>query len=384
MARVQEFYKGRRKKKNLAIIPFIVLLALVSVTLVTFYGMQKYAVITKDGVSVELPILDDGSKQVTVDSQGNEVVNFEKVDANIVFDAPDYSTVQASVGENVPELRAIFVPAENITQEKLNEYAARLVRGNALVLEMKPRTGEYLWESHSSLAEAYGLSPQNDRTAAMPDYISALKDRDIYLVAQISCCIDERLSSSSALFSLHTEIGTNYRDDTGSWLDPYNPQVRQWVAEMVQELYDLGFDEVVLADVAFPTFPEDQTVNLTYSSEISTPRSPETAVCGFALNVADKLSDREKLLSIYVDSRTALAKTDESTGQNARLFMKVYDRVYLKTDKFIYTYNIEDMAGSTEIGNVYDRLVPVVDNYTPDNTTWVLVDVEEDTTTKKR
>ena len=122
MARVQEFYKGRRKKKNLAIIPFIVLLALVSVTLVTFYGMQKYAVITKDGVSVELPILDDGSKQVTVDSQGNEVVNFERVDANIVFDAPDYSTVQASVGENVPELRAIFVPAENITQEKLNEY----------------------------------------------------------------------------------------------------------------------------------------------------------------------------------------------------------------------------------------------------------------------
>ena len=58
--------------------------------------------------------------------------------------------------------------------------------------------------------------------------------------------------------------------------------------------------------------------------------------------------------------------------------------IYLKTDKFIYTYNIEDMAGSTEIGNVYDRLVPVVDNYTPDNTTWVLVDVEEDTTTKKR
>ena len=153
---------------------------------------------------------------------------------------------------------------------------------------------------------------------------------------------------------------------------------------MVQELYDLGFDEVVLADVAFPTFPEDQTVNLAYTSEISTPRSPETAVCGFALNVADKLSDREKLLSIYVDSRTALAKTDESTGQNARLFMKVYDRVYLKTDKFIYTYNIEDMAGSTEIGNVYDRLVPVVDNYTPDNTTWVLVDVEEDTTTKNR
>ena len=378
MARVQVFYKGRRKKRNLAFIPFIVLLFIVSVMIVTFYGMQKYAVITKDGVSVELPILDDGSSQTTVDSQGNEVVSFETVDTSIIFDDPDYSSVQAVAGEDVPELRAIFVPAENVTQEKLNEYVARLVRGNALVLEMKPRTGEFLWESHSSLAEAYGLSPQTDRTAAISDYISALKEREIYLVAQISCCVDERLASSSSLYSLHTEIGTNYRDDTGSWLDPYNQQVRVWVAEMVQELYDLGFDEVVLADVGFPTFEEDETVTLTYSSEISTPRSPETAVCGFALSVANKLSDREKLLSIYVDSRTALAKTDESTGQNARLFMKVYDRVYLKTDKFIYTYNIEDMAGSTEIGNIYDRLVPVVDNYTPDNTTWVLVDVEEE------
>ena len=64
MARVQEFYKGRRKKKNLAIIPFIVLLALVSVTLVTFYGMQKYAVITKDGHTIRMKV---GALTYTVD-----------------------------------------------------------------------------------------------------------------------------------------------------------------------------------------------------------------------------------------------------------------------------------------------------------------------------
>ena len=62
----------------------------------------------------------------------------------------------------------------------------------------------------------------------------------------------------------------------------------------------------------------------------------------------------------------------------------MYDRVYIKTDKFVYSYNVEDVAGSLEIGNVYDRLMPVVENYIPDNTSWVLVDVEEETTTKKR
>ena len=44
----------KKKYRNLPIVPFIVLLLLVSLVLVLFYGMQKYAVITKDGVSVEL------------------------------------------------------------------------------------------------------------------------------------------------------------------------------------------------------------------------------------------------------------------------------------------------------------------------------------------
>ena len=71
-------------------------------------------------------------------------------------------------------------------------------------------------------------------------------------------------------------------------------------------------------------------------------------------------------------------RDDYTTGQNAVLFMKVYDRVYLETDKFTYPYNIEDMEGSVRIGNVYDRLVPVVVNYIPDNTSWVLVDGPEE------
>ena len=137
MARVQEFYKGRRKRRNYALIPFIVLLAVISLILVLFYGMQKYAVITDDGVSVELPILQDGSK-TTVDSQGNEIRNFERVGVEIVYDEPDYSAVKARPEPDAPPVRAIFIPAENITRDKLLEYAARLVSGNALLLEMKP------------------------------------------------------------------------------------------------------------------------------------------------------------------------------------------------------------------------------------------------------
>ena len=374
MARVQEFYRGGRKRRNYAFVPFIILLALFSVMLVLFYGMQKYAVISKDGVKIELPILSDGS--AAVDSEGHTIRRFEPVSVPLIFDAADYSYVKVSAGKHAPPVRAIFVPAVNVNPSKIVEYASRLVAGNALVLEMKPRSGVCLWESHAQMAMAYSLTQQNELTAAMPEIIEKLKGQNIYLVAQISCCIDELLPTRTTAYCIHTETGLNFTDGLGTWLDPYNLDLRTWIAEMAQELYDLGFDEVVLADVAHPSLAE--AIPLLYTREISTERSSVIAVCGLAAGVADKLRDRgDKVLSIYCKTREALVRDDYTTGQNAVLFMQLYDRVYLETDKFTYPYNVEDMESSVKTGSVYDRLVPVVINYIPDNSSWVLVDGPE-------
>ena len=375
MARVQEFYKGRRKRRNYAFIPFIVLLALFSVMLVLFYGMQKYAVISKDGVKIELPILSDGSA-AAIDDEGHTIRQFEPVSVPLNLDPPDFNYVKSSAGKNAPPVRGIFIPSVNVNPNKIIEYASRLVAGNALVLEMKPRSGVCLWESQSQMATAYSLNQPTELTAAMPEMIATLKGQNIYLVAQISCCIDELLPTRTTAYCIHTETGLNYTDGLGTWLDPYNLDLRTWIAEMVQELYDLGFDEVVLADVCHPSLAE--AVPLLYTREISTERSSVYAVCGLATGIADKLRDREKVLSIYCKTREALVRDDYTTGQNAVLFMQLYDRVYLETDKFTYPYNVEDMENSVSVGSVYDRLVPVVVNYIPDNSSWVLVDGPEE------
>ena len=57
--------------------------------------------------------------------------------------------------------------------------------------------------------------------------------------------------------------------------------------------------------------------------------------------------------------------------------MKVFDRVYLNTDRYAYQYNCQDFESSVTIGDIYDRLVPVVINYLPDTTSWILIDSEE-------
>lgn len=376
MARIQEFYKGRRKRRNYAIVPFVIVLGIAVLTVVLFYSMQQYAVITKEGITVELPLLNE--EKTVIDSEGNEVKVFDPVDVTLQFDEPDYSSVKATAGSKAQGLRAIFVPADNINKEKLTEYANRLNTGNALVLEMKPRSGVLKWNSQATMAVNYGISQENEATLQLPTLITELKAKNIYLVAQLSCCLDELLASRCTSVTLRNEYGGNYTDDYGTWLDAYNTDLRNYIVQLTREMYDMGFDEVVLADVAHPVFAEP--VALTYTRQMSTQPSAVNAVCGFAIYVSDALRERSvNQLSIYIDSPQALVKAVDN-GQDARLFIKVFDRVYLKTDRFAYSYNLTDLKPQITIGTDQDRLIPVMENYLFENASemsWVLVDAAE-------
>ena len=80
---VGEFYKGRRKQRNTAVVIVGILLGILALVLVVFYGMQQYAVITKDDVQIKLKFLDDGEEAVQEDESGAYV--FEDVTAEIML-----------------------------------------------------------------------------------------------------------------------------------------------------------------------------------------------------------------------------------------------------------------------------------------------------------
>ena len=383
MARRSEFYKGRRKKRNYAIIPGVALLLIFSVGIVLFYSTQKYAVVSDDGVTVELPLLSSGG--VTYDEEGNQRKVFEPVSVDIQFEEADYSGVPAVAGRGVQPIRAIFVPFEDISEEKITGYANRLSSGNALLLELMRKDGYLAWFSESQLAYAYGLNMVLPETKEnLVSIVSALKADNIYVAGQISCCMDELLGSRSENFSLKNQYGSDYFDENGYWLDPYNPVARNYSVQLVQELWDMGFDEVVLDNVRHPVAEpienEDgsRTETVLYTREMSTTPTPLGAVSGFAVNIAEQLEDREsgKRLSVYINSPTALVHADAANGQDTELFFKLFDRVYYNTDKYAYTFNVKDIEPLCTVGSIKNRFVPVVINYLPDNTSWILVDQE--------
>lgn len=371
MARVSEFYKGRRKKRSFAVVIAAVVLGLLVVAITMFYGIQKYAVISKDGVTIDIPMLHTGKE--TTDASGNTVPVFEPVDVAMAINEPDYSSVKANPKPNAPEIRAIFIPAADMTNDKITECAGRLVSGNALILEVKPREGNLLWNSQTK--GAYDYAAFMSSPIDLQETVKSLKASDIYLAAQISCCVDELLAGRSYM-GLTAQYGSTFRDDTGYWLDPYNMELRNYIVDLVRELYDMGFDEVILADVAHPDNGETAVY---YTRDMSCTPSAYNAVCGFAKYVADELADREGVLSIYCAGFNVLQNgRDSVNGQDLGLFLKLYDRVYYETDKYAYTVsNLQTATPYVTYGKASDRFVPVVINYLPDNSSWVLIDMEE-------
>ena len=211
MARNTDFYQGRRQKRNYWLIPFILLLGLITLLVVLFYGLQKYAIISDDGVKVAFSETD--SFQEDTEKESVEEMVFDSVVPEITFLAPDYSRIEATAGKKVKPVRAVYLEASELSVDRLQNAAAGLVDGNALMLEMKPRSGQLMWNSQTAIAVSYGLSTDNDFTSALPSLIPALKiqenGKEVYMVAQISCFIDEMLASRSNQFALRTEFGLN-------------------------------------------------------------------------------------------------------------------------------------------------------------------------------
>jgi hypothetical protein len=382
VAKNREFYRGQKKRRNYALIPFVVALALITLAVLLFYSLQKYLIITKDGVEIDVT----GEKAAApAEETGTEIREFETVETELVFDEPDYSRIVARAGKKAKPMRAIYIAAEDVNRDNLMARAEQLNSGNALVLEMKPRSGYLLWVSQAQLAQAYSLYVDNQLTRNMDVMLQELRDyaeeqeKEIWLVAQISCCVDGLLASRTADFALRTASGADYADETGYWLDPYNADLRKYILTLINELYDLGFDEVILADVMHPApkTEEGQTPTaFVYTREMSAAPSPINAICGFALYVANQMETREdgKLLSIYLDTPRSLVRYDEGTGQNGVLFFKLYDRIYYRTDRYTYTYNYSDIESNVTIGSANDRFVPVVINYLPENSSWVYIE----------
>ena len=366
-----EVYRGRRKRLNVLGVVFGALAALILLTVVLFFGLQKYIVFEHDGVRVALP----GAAAGEDGPLPNDETAPEQVNAVLEITDPDYSAVPAAAGEGLADMAAVFVPAQDVSMSGVGRYMSVMSSygANALVLEVKPVSGQLVWASSSPTAAAYSLNGSLDLEAMVAALRQQDEDDELYLVAQLSCCIDGLLAERCPSAALRFATGAAYADSEGAWLDPYSATVSAYLTELCSELAEMGFDELLLKSLSLPITEEA----IGFSVELSSTPTPEAAVCGLAVELTNALEGYDIPVSAILDTTSLRSGLADKSGQNLELFGKVFDRLCSATDSaWLSGVDRDSIDQYLTLGSLETRYVPIM-NYVPEGFTSCIVRVPD-------
>ena len=350
--RPRDIYKGRRKFRVPLTIFLSLLAFLVVGSVVLFYGLQRFIVYDQTGVTLQLPF--SQTDQTEEEATENAIPTFQPIEVQVIYEDPDFSQVDLGGWEDLEAEQLRFLDYDTVTDPVALATAITSAAEDysGVVLEVKSSLGQLAWASGCETALAYGTYGATDVAAA----VQSIHDQDLRAVAQISCCADRLLADRNWTVTLQTIAGTSYRDEKGTaWLDPYNRTVRNYLADLMEELSAMGFDEIILADLYHPV----NDSGFTYSTSLQTAPNPVTAVCQMGRRLVENMEGSGTAVSVLIDEASLINGTAASTGQDMEIFWRLFARVYCPTDMGSSSENkvlaIESMAqGDADI-----RFIPV-------------------------
>ncbi|MGI6028049.1 MAG: putative glycoside hydrolase [Candidatus Heteroscillospira sp.] len=298
--------------------------------------------------------LDFSGQQSTVNNPATNIQT--TVQAEIVYDEPDYSTMESTAGQDLNPIKALYLSASKVTPETLGDIRPQMetMGANALVLEMKDTKGILSWNSDVQLATSYGTNG----TADLSESLAFLKEQGVYLVARISVCVDEYMALRNTPLALATGEGRVYSDDSGIWLDFSNSDVQSYTADVARSLLRMGFDEIMLANFEHPILTGETT--LAYSQQSSVTLTPTIILSGFAMNMRDAVDELGGRLSVFCNASAFRSGQTAQTGQDPVLFGKVFDRLYWTTDGNALSSDMDLAAQSVPRSELSTRFVPII------------------------
>ncbi len=236
--------------------------------------------------------------------------------------APGFRGLDLTWGDELPsevrlepwQMKGIYWTSHTAGTPALREPLIALIERtelNAVVIDLKAVDGAVAYDSHLPLVDELGL--ESIRIADLPELLQDLKERGIYTVARIVALADGRLGPARPEWALHDVGGGLWRDRRGlTWLNPHEPAVAQYLADLAVEAARLGFDEVQLDYIRFPT--DGPTGRIAYPI----PETEETrteAIAQILRTVDEALAPTGAMFSVDVFGMTTVAADDVQIGQ---------------------------------------------------------------------
>jgi hypothetical protein len=208
--------------------------------------LQRFVVYTSEGVKLDFSLGEILQGQVAVPPEpGPDVLIQFGPDQE--EDKQEPSAAQLLKGYYIPE-EALY---DNIPA--LLEKLKKLPAGTPVLLDVKNYRG-YFYYSTTVGSQTYGKVD----TAAMDELIAWLGSSELYTIARMPALSDYVYGAENPSAGIPLKSGALYFDENKCyWLDPTEEATQTYLIQIVRELRQLGFDEVVFTQF---TIPESEKV----------------------------------------------------------------------------------------------------------------------------
>lgn len=236
-------YRTRYALKRGAVIGLIVLLAAALVFTCWFVWLKRFVVYTRDdGAVLNMslpPRIPEG--QVAVPPEAGETVS-------IYYNEGDNAI---NTSTELTQITGYYADADSLRAgvATVREQIKALPGDVPVMLDVKSARGNFFYSSAVSSNRDSGIDP-----AQMDEMIKELSGSGRYLIARLPALRDREYGLNNVPDGVLDSRGAYlFMDDGGCyWLNPARQGVITYLVQIVTELKNLGFDEVVFENFAFP------------------------------------------------------------------------------------------------------------------------------------
>lgn len=335
-------YRGRTSVWKVVLSVVLVLVILASIV---FLMLQKYIVYDESGTPHF--VLPDEEQTMT-----ETLPPEEELDITIEDAAPGETPLALVQAVQLGEDPAV--------------WEGQLTSGqNAFCITMKASGGQLRYPFRT---EAAGQVTA-DTAKAAAETLPQLLGGEQYAIARLSCLRDGSVARSNpdTLGLKNTGGYIFYDGNNENWLDPSKEGTKAYLAALAVECADLGFDEILLTDLTYPTVGKIDKIAYGFNENYSSQTAYNTEqISKLLAAIKTALGDRDVKLSLELSEAVVEnGGVDELAGINLwdTLMARLY-RIYVPTTEDRVDALVEQTLGN---GVFMPELtaVPTLPSYKP-------------------
>lgn len=267
---------------------------------------------------------DDGTYRIVGIPDDGEISVRKAGYQDVIADVPESLRFDATMTPFL--VRAVYSTAKTAADDRLWGSLLNIAdttEVNAIVLDLKDSTGTISYDTQVPLASEIGAkAPAYDVRKRLQE----MKDRDIYSIARIVVFEDPILAGARNDLAIAdvTTGGLWTTWDGLAWVNPHERDVWRYNIDIALEAARLGFDEIQLDYIRFPS--DGLLENADYGAEYATETQVQ-AITGFLTEMRDAVNPTGSLLAVNIAGISLLEDDYARIGQSLASMAPLVDVV---------------------------------------------------------